>query len=143
MKQILYIFWQCTWGLPQTLVGLAVFLFHLKSKRCTFHNALVTEWKSQSGVSLGLFLFIQEGTLDCRPLMVHEYGHALQSLVLGPLYLPVVALPSALWFGLPVLRKYRRRHHISYYSFYTERWADVWGERICGESSMGPRSSIK
>lgn len=143
MKRFLYIFWQCTWGLPQTLVGLAVFLFHLHGKRCAFHHAVVTEWKTRSGVSLGLFLFMEEGTLEYRPLLVHEYGHALQSLVLGPLYLPVVALPSAIWFGLPALRKYRREHGVSYYSFYTERWADAWGEWLCGENSIGNRHKSK
>ena len=133
VRRLLYVFWQCTWGLPQTLLGLVVWLFHRNSGHCCFHSAVVSEWKHASGVSLGLFLFVEKGCLGCRPFLVHEYGHALQSLVLGPLYLPVVAIPSALWFSLPCLRRYREKQGISYYAFYTERWADAWGEWFCRE----------
>lgn len=139
VKRMLYIFWQCTWGLPQTLIGLVVYLCHLRSRHGSFHGAVVSEWKHPSGLSFGLFLFVEEGMLDCRPLLVHEYGHALQSLVLGPLYPFVISIPSALWFLLPCCRKYRKRRRVSYYSFYTERWAEVWGERVCKEPSMGGR----
>ncbi len=53
--------------------------------------------------------------------LMHEYGHTLQSIILGPLFLPVVGLPSLLWAGLPVFRKYREKSAVSYYRFYTER----------------------
>lgn len=141
MRRLLYTFWQCTWGLPQTLVGFVVWLFHRHTGHCCFHHAVVSEWKHPSGVSFGLFLFVKEGTLDCRPLLVHEYGHALQSLMLGPLYLFVISIPSALWFTLPCFRRYREKHGISYYDFYTERWAEAWGEWLCKEPSMGNRKS--
>ena len=32
MKDILYILVQCTWGLPQTLLGFILFLINIKSK---------------------------------------------------------------------------------------------------------------
>jgi len=41
----------------------------------------------------------------------HEFGHRLQSLVLGPLYLFIIGIPSAISRSS---------------SFYTERWADAW-----------------
>ena len=53
---------------------------------------------------------------------MHEYGHSIQSKILGPLYLLVIGLPSIIWAGL--FEKYRNKHKISYYSFFTEKWAN-------------------
>ncbi len=136
MKKVLYILLQCTWGLPQTLIGAVVFLFHLHSRHSLYHGAVVSCWKRRYSASMGLFLFLSERDADCRPLLVHEYGHTLQSLLLGPLYLPAAAIPSMLWMLLPPCRKLRQKRHISYYSFYTERWANSWGEKTCKEPSI-------
>ncbi|MBR2085647.1 MAG: hypothetical protein IJ906_00665, partial [Oscillospiraceae bacterium] len=70
-------------------------------------------------------------------LLVHEFGHTIQSALLGWLYLPVIALPSTVWFMVPALRKWRHDKQISYYRFYTESWANHLGEKWCGEPSMG------
>ena len=86
---------------------------------------------------MGCFIFMDERALRDRPLLVHEYGHTIQSALLGWLYLPVIVLPSVLWFSLPALRRYRKKHRRSYYAFYTERWANRLGERVCREPSMG------
>ena len=113
-----------------------------------YRGAVTTEWKNRGGVSLGLFVFVAAETNDDKEkrgndassakrserLLIHEYGHTLQSLMLGPLYLVVVGIPSAMWAGLPYFRKKRRTERISYYSFYTERWADRLGERTAGKS---------
>ena len=72
-----------------------------------------------------------------RRLLVHEYGHTIQSLMLGPLYLVVIGLPSALWLNTPSFVRKRRQGRTSYYAFYTERWANRLGERALGEPSVG------
>ena len=66
--------------------------------------------------------------------MVHEYGHTIQSLILGPLYLIVMGIPSALWaaFG----SKKRREKQIPYGAFFTEKWANQLGEWVTGEKSI-------
>lgn len=86
------------------------------------------------GVSLGMFVFVngsrpEEWTRDAE---VHEYGHCVQSLLLGPLYLLVIGLPSALWCGLGACERYRRKHAVSYYALYTESWANSWGAAATG-----------
>ncbi len=121
----LYALGQCTWGLVQTLAGLVVFLSCPGCRHAFHRGAVVTVWRRWDGLSLGLFVFVPEGE-DPR-LLRHEYGHTLQSLLLGPLYLPVIGLPSLLWAGLPALKRRRRMRGRSYYDFYTERWADRWG----------------
>ena len=128
--------WQGGWGPPQTLGGLLLFLaLRGPRRRGAFRSAVVTEWDLDEGLSLGMFVFVPH---DCpRALLVHEYGHTLQSLRLGPLYLPVVVLPSLVWAGLPACRRFRARHNYSYYRFFPERWANLLTRRTTGETPMG------
>jgi hypothetical protein len=82
-------------------------------------------------MSLGRFLFLHESYRPGdRALLAHEYGHTIQSLILGPLYLFVIGLPSLLWAGLPVFQRRRHDRHVSYYSFYPEKWANALGARF-------------
>ncbi|MBP3893017.1 MAG: hypothetical protein J6D34_03135 [Atopobiaceae bacterium] len=124
------------WGLPQTVVGAALFCALRGWRRChAFRSAIVTEWRLRAGLSLGMFVFVPRGA--SRDLVLHEYGHTLQSLFLGPLYLPVIVVPSLVWAGLPRLERYRLRKGYSYYRFFTERWANRLVHRLTGEKSIG------
>ena len=121
----LYVLGQCTWGLVQTLLGAVVWLACPGCPHSRYRGAVVTRWRGRRGLSLGLFVFLPEE--EDAHLLAHEYGHTLKSLLLGPLYLPVIGLPSLVWAGLPTLERRRTRRKTSYYAFYTERWADRWG----------------
>ena len=136
MREIAYMLVQLTWGLPQTLVGALVCLVTpTDERRFRFHGAVVTTWRLRRGLSLGPFVFIPPRS--SRRLLVHEYGHTIQSLILGPASLPLMVVPSMVWAGLPALQRRRERRGTSYYSFFTERLADRLGERVTGERSMG------
>ncbi len=149
--KILYRFLQWTWGLPQTLVGAVYYLMNIGCRHYSYNGAIVTEWKSKSSLSLGMFLFVSDDPFCYYPkhrqeyskedfskmLMVHEYGHTIQSLIFGPLYLIAVGLPSIAWSFLPVYVKRREEENISYFSAYPERWANHLGERISGDVSIG------
>ncbi len=131
----LYRIWQCTYGIIQSLLGFFLLLINIREKHYIFHGAVVTEWKHGSSVSLGMFLFVStkykrkaETAEHYNRLVAHEYGHTIQSLVLGPLYLIVIGLPSLLWASVPAFKKMRKKRQISYYSFYTESWANAWGK---------------
>lgn len=118
--KMMYILWQWTWGILQTLLGFLVFLWHIKNKHYSYYGAIVTEWESKSSVSLGCFVFVTKGPYfaDKLPdipvneslsrLLVHEYGHTIQSLILGPLYLIAMGIPSTLWGFLPSAAKKRK-----------------------------------
>ncbi len=138
MRHTLYILWQCLWGFPQSFVGAVIFLFNLRRPHRLYHGAVVTEWTCRGSVSLGMFVFLStaKSSEAMQRILVHEYGHTVQSLMLGPLYLIAVGVPSVLWAGLPQLKSLRRKKNISYYSVYPERWADRLGERITGEQSQ-------
>ena len=149
MPRFLYRLIQFTWGLPQTAAGLILFLFFYKNKHFTYRNAIITAWSDGADcVSLGPFIFIsgsffpkQEAVPDkgvsdpATPSMTpalerilrHEYGHSIQSMVLGPLYLLLVGLPSILWCRVPAIGRSWRSGRKSYYSFFTERSADRLG----------------
>lgn len=149
MNTTLYRIIQCTWGGIQTLLGAAVFLLHRKEKHFSYHGAIVTQWQAKSSVSIGMFVFVTaepyfydklkaDHSMEelSRRLLVHEYGHTVQSLLLGPLYLIVMGIPSTLWGFLPGCAK-KRQQGVSYFSFFTERWANALGEAVTGEPSMG------
>lgn len=149
MKRLLYFIVQCTWGFLQSLLGFVIFLLHIKNKHYFYHGAIITEWEDKSSVSLGLFVFItkepyfyeklkdqySKDELSNR-LLVHEYGHTIQSLILGPLYLVIMGVPSTLWGFLPSCNRKRKEQMISYFSFFTERWANYLGEKVTKEKSM-------
>ena len=149
MKAILYGIVQCTWGILQTMLGFVIFLMHYKNKHFYYHGAIITVWEPKTSVSLGLFVFVTsepyfakkfEGEISVEELsnrlLVHEYGHTIQSLILGPLYLIVIGIPSTLWGFLPNLNRKRREKQISYFSFFTEKWANSLGEKVTKEKSM-------
>ncbi|MBQ3484273.1 MAG: hypothetical protein IJA77_02065 [Clostridia bacterium] len=158
MRRFLFTLAQLTWGLPQTIVGFILYLYWLPraKTRYLYHGAIVTEWTTGGGVSLGLFVFVSEKAsrymLDGRELTeaesrtgvrVHEYGHCIQSLMLGPLYLIAVGLPSYLWANLPPLRKLRREKGLSYYAVYPENWANRLGEWATKEKSCGMAMPVR
>ncbi|MBQ4429363.1 MAG: hypothetical protein II871_06275 [Clostridia bacterium] len=150
MRAFFYTILQCTWGLIQTLVGLVVFLFNIRRRHFCYHGAIVTVWSSLSSVSLGLFLFVSGAEKQVRrgkdklndvpdsETVVHEYGHTIQSLIFGPAYLLVVGLPSLIWANLPYFVK-KRRLGTPYSAFWTEKSANILGERATGERSFGDK----
>ena len=136
---LLYIFLQCTWGIIQTSVGLLVFLKYMKCPHRFFGGAVHTGWKRDDGVSLGLFIFSPDhkkagGQIE-QPdrLMVHEYGHTIQSLMLGPLYLPVIGIPSAIWANCRKYVKLRETYGVLYSFCFAEGWADRLGRKMTAD----------
>ena len=147
MKIVLYRIWQCTWGVLQTVLGLIMFVKYFKNKHYNYHGAVITEWDVHASISLGLFVFIareepwfkkfkyrMETEEIYTRLLVHEYGHTIQSLILGPLYLIVIGIPSTMWAFL--FAKKRRDEQIPYGAFFTEKWANRLGEWVTGEKSI-------
>lgn len=142
LYKIFYILLQWTWGILQNIVGAFIFLLFIKNKHYFWHGSIVTIWNSKTAsLGIGMFIFLRkprpgEDTTDIpksgdyAETLVHEYGHTVQSIILGPLFLPIIALPSLLWCGLPFFVRYRKEKSVSYYSFYPEKWANYLGEKI-------------
>ncbi len=123
------------WELPQILLGMMVFAV-LKSRQKIVNIEKETHRffieTPTTGVSLGWLIFwtpagnrFQHLSNDCR---MHEFGHARQSVMLGPFYLLIVGIPSISrvfyrkWFH----KKYGYSWQ-NYYNGFPENWADRLG----------------
>lgn len=125
-----------TWGIIQTIAGFALFVRYWDRPHYWYRGSIVTteaasqRTKLHGGISLGAFIFttydLSKDELETSRLIRHEYGHVLQSVVLGPLYLPVIGIPSIVWARF--FQAWRDARGIDYYSFYPERWANRWGK---------------
>lgn len=124
VKILLYI-----WQLPQNLVGLVLVAWN--RKRIAYdcmekdvHYYYVAGFPG--GISLGKYILLNSVYVNYKGTTEqHEFGHTRQSLILGPLYLFVIGIPSivhAWWW-----EECGRDNGVSYYDFYTEKWADALG----------------
>ena len=105
-----------SWGGLQSVIGLVAGIF------LTLLGASVTpHWGRGAEVAMPAYMggdrntgvsfgFIAIGS-SVFTRWGHEFGHRFQSLVLGPFYLFIIGIPSAISRSS---------------SFYTERWADAW-----------------
>lgn len=112
------------WQFPQNLLGLVLVAILKPEDNYAFNRArLYYATRMRGGISLGRYIIVHSSLQDYTGRTErHEYGHSRQSLFLGPLYLPVIGLPSLLWAVW-----WNEGRSRSYYSFYTERWADILG----------------
>lgn len=112
------------WTLPQQIIGFIGYLIFRKGYKFKYNNALIIEVPNKYGsVSLGNFIFVSDATDE--ETIKHEYGHTLQSYRLGWLYLFIIGIPSIIWAAF--FEGYRQKRGVSYYAFYTERWANELG----------------
>ena len=130
IKGAAYTLAQWSWGMPQTLAGAVLYAAHRRDRHFGYRGACVTEWGKDAGISLGKFIFVPKGTQAAASdfLLRHEYGHTLQSLILGPAYLILVGAPSIVWSRLPYFKNKRKKTGRSYYSPVFERTANRLGK---------------
>ena len=115
LKEIILYVWQ----LPQNLLGALLSCIMAPGTKSRFRDVrMLKSVRMKGGISLGRYIIMSDRT-DHPVLARHEWGHTRQSRMLGPLYLLVVGLPSLLWAIW-----WRPTRRVSYYWFYTERWAD-------------------
>ena len=110
VEKLLQFFSRFTWELPQTLLGNVISHTRNVSGRVEnvdyYGGATLVNMKDNSGdrwgFSLGPYINSKNVKADPNldPLFRHEYGHTLQSQLVGPYYLSHVALPSLIGQGL-------------------------------------------
>ena len=114
VDMILYI-----WQLPQNLLGWV--LMRVMAPGTLYRQdgvRILRSARMRGGISLGRYIIVSDRMYH-PDLVQHEWGHCRQSRLLGPLYLPLIGLPSLLWAAW-----WRPARSRSYFSFFTERWAD-------------------
>lgn len=133
------------WELPQNILGALLFLFV-----CAFHKPGIEVHdrrlliRCKLGISLGSFVFwVNEPANAVFKLSevnkFHEFGHSIQSRIFGPLYLPVIGIPSAL----------RAAYAVIFYLITGESWSNYycgfpenWADRLGGVDSNAPELSF-
>lgn len=116
------------WQLPQFVVGW-VLSYIINWTHCEIYQGIVFVYSTsmKGGISLGnvVIMSVDYHNDGDENLEKHEVGHAIQSLILGPLYLIVIGIPSLVWailYGWLI-----KKTPNGYYKFYTEKWADKLG----------------
>ena len=133
MRMVLIWLMAFTWELPQTLLALLFMVVfrtrpmdHRKRIRKTHSNGYLTCF------SLGEFIFFSWrdiGSWDWEETQRHELGHSIQSRILGPLYLILIAIPSVLWNAMSRMNNnVGRWMSAHYYDTPWEHLADVHGK---------------
>lgn len=136
MRRLLFIIGQCTWGILQTLIGLGFYIANRKCSHRMYRGCIDTQWNHHGGLSLGLFIFTPPDSQSNSSLIrVHEYGHAVQSLFLGPLML-FVGIISVAWGNIPYFARLRKERKLPYTACFVEAWASRWGEWVTGEKAI-------
>ena len=126
------------WVIIQELFG-AILVCITNAKK---HNLVINDQEYEifiasrfnenwAGVSLGDFIvFAKENFVD-EISVKHEYGHRKQSLILGPLYLILIGIPSAIG------NIWDRAFHANWSCldricwYYTLPW-EQWADKIAG-----------
>lgn len=122
-------FW--VWSQPQTLIG---WIIHLITKEkanivswadMTIHSFVGSNW---GAISLGRYCFhcieFRKNKKEVEENIRHEYGHSIQSLAFGPMFLILFGLPSILW---ATYCRLTNKDKDFYYKFYTEKMANALG----------------
>ena len=124
------------WELPQNVLGATVLVLQAVrgnvASVCFERERLFVELRSIGAISLGLFVFFTERDNPFTPVgrenRDHEFGHSIQSRRLGPLYLPIVGLPSELRVAYAVAHRILTgRRWAGYRDGFPERQADELG----------------
>lgn len=133
--RILYYILQFTWGLPRTVFGglLALIAFILKLCGLKVHFGKYF-WIGYAkigpdywgGLDTGLFFFRDQKSVDFN-LRSHEWGHTFQNLWLGPLFIFLVAIPSAIRWWIDWFKQKKTGKGIDYEAFWAEDAATVCG----------------
>ena len=123
-------FIKATWELPQNVLGAIVKKICNATPLATYKDVTVYSWSVAGGMSLGKYIFVpfskyNPNSHTMMHYIKHEYGHCVQSMILGWFYLLVIGAPSLIWAQCFV--KYRAKTGKSYYDFYTEKWANKLG----------------
>lgn len=126
---------QAIWEQPQTALGAGLLLLSWalgRVERVERRGGRMLVRIRGAAVSLGHFVFHDDREsrwfFPGSGVVEHEYGHTFQSRWLGPLYLPLVGVPSVARVLYAIAyREITGRRWRGYFDGWPEKQADRWG----------------
>ncbi len=129
-KGILLFLLAVTWCVLQTVIGAVVALVVFPKARFQKYRGMVVVYHPYAFTfSLGTFAFVSEGAEHPRTARGRLYGHYVQSLIYGPLFLLVVCLPQLI-VRTPLVKRYRAERDIRPEDLFADRQAARLQERV-------------
>ena len=134
MNKITYYILSFTWGILLNLAGCIaaciLLLLGYKPKKWLY-GYYFEIGRSWGGLESGIFFFCQENPSDT--LRNHEFGHSIQNCYLGPLFIPIIFIPSAIryWYRECLVRNGKKNYSDlpEYDSIWFEGQATSIGEK--------------
>jgi hypothetical protein len=135
------------WQLPQNLLGLLL-VWSLKARRGILQgpgdNVYFTD-VAGVGVSLGNYIILSSGC--SLATLLHEWGHQKQSRWLGPLYLALVGIPSAVFCNLWDRLFHKKWDSEKRVAWYYSRWPEGpgghWWDRFTADILGGVSARMR
>ena len=123
------------WQLPQHIIAYVIMLVKHKSIESMTNDDGILYYLVDNlfncGVSLGNYIFLDSNGYYDYKTIKHEHGHQIQSLILGPLYLIVIGLPSITG---NIINRITRMYFRKYYDpnfYYKQPW-EAWADKLGG-----------
>ena len=121
-----------TWGILTTLCGLLLSLAMLcigkKPKRwhSVWYFQIFDKW---GGMEMGT-MFLRDNS-NYTSTNNHEYGHTFQNAILGPFFIFIVAIPSAIRYWYQEIRRRQHKPNVEYDLIWFEGSATDIGNDAC------------
>ena len=133
-----------TWGIFMSLIGaiatgVCMITGKFEIKKCANSPLIAVVLKSDRSMgsaTLGMFCIsgkynYEHGIVsEVAPdfvVMDHEWGHTIQNAIVGP-FMAIVAICSVVWCGITHPAAKKKDNNVSYYSYWTEKWANYLGK---------------
>ena len=84
-----------------------------------------------SAISLGNYIFLDSDGNFSYTTIKHEFGHQKQSLMLGPLYLIIIGLPSIIGNIIDRIKHKQFRRYYDPDFYYKQPW-EAWADKLGG-----------
>ena len=123
------------WQFPQHIIAYVVILINCKcikpmvSKDGISHY--LVDHLFDNAISLGNYIFLDSDGNFSYKAIKHEFGHQKQSLILGPLYLILIGLPSIIG---NIINRIKHKYFNKYYDpdfYYKQPW-EAWADKLGG-----------
>lgn len=146
MNKLFYFLIQMTWGILTFLAGFIVTLFVriFVSNAVTRKNGwgVITSFGGNwGGLALGPFAFCgnyKEGSSFYDHTRKHEFGHSIQVLFMGPFFIFIVAIPSALryWYYRLTPGKKHKEYDDVWFEGTATKWGTKWVDKIENKTKL-------